>query len=50
LNEDRTQVLVWAQSQVMAKLEWVTINSTHVAVNASKGRVDSEQALRDAAG
>jgi len=47
LNDAFTQVLEWAQSQGMLKLGRVAIDSTRVAANASKDRVDSEQALRD---
>jgi hypothetical protein len=38
----------WAQQQGMVKLGRVAIDSTRIAANASKDRVDSEQALRDA--
>jgi transposase len=47
LNDAFTQVLEWARSQGMVKLGRVAIDSTRVAANASKDRVDSEQALRD---
>jgi transposase len=47
LNDAFTQVLEWAQQQGMVKLGRVTIDSTRIAANASKDRVDSEQALRD---
>ncbi len=47
LNGAFTQVLEWAQSQGMVKLGRVAIDSTRVAANASKDKVDSEQALRD---
>jgi transposase len=47
LNDAFTQVLEWAQSQGMVKLGRVAIDSTRIAANASKDRVDSEQALRD---
>jgi hypothetical protein len=40
-------VLEWAQQQGMVKLGRVAIDSTRIAANASKDRVDSEQALRD---
>src|SRR5579863_4068775 len=46
LNDAFTQVLEWAQSQGMVKLGRVAIDSTRVAANASKDRVDSEQRLR----
>jgi hypothetical protein len=39
--------LEWAQQQGMVKLGRVAIDSTRIAANASKDRVDSEQALRD---
>jgi hypothetical protein len=47
LNDAFTQVLEWAQSQGMVKLGRVAIDSTRVQANASRDRVDSEQALRD---
>jgi transposase len=47
LNDAFTQVLEWARSQGMVKLGRVGIDSTRIAANASKDRVDSEQALRD---
>ncbi len=47
LNDAFTQVLEWAQGQGMVKLGRVAIDSTRIAANASKDRVDSEQALRD---
>ena len=47
LNDVFTQVLEWAQQQGMVKLGRVAIDSTRIAANASKDRVDSEQALRD---
>jgi len=47
LNDAFTQVLEWAQSQGMGKLGRVAIDSTRIQANASKDRVDSEQALRD---
>jgi transposase len=47
LNDAFTQVLEWAQSRGMVKLGRVAIDSTRIAANASKDRVDSEQALRD---
>jgi transposase len=47
LNDAITQVLEWAQSQGMVKLGRVAIDSTRVQANASRDRVDSEQALRD---
>jgi transposase len=47
LNDAFTQVLEWAQSRGMVKLGRAAIDSTRIAANASKDRVDSEQALRD---
>jgi transposase len=47
LNDAFTQVLEWAQWRGMVKLGRTVIDSTRVAANASKDRVDSEQALRD---
>ena len=47
LNDAFTQVLEWAQGMGMVKLGRVAIDSTRIAANASKDRVDSEQALRD---
>jgi transposase len=47
LNDAFTQVLEWAQSQGMVKLGRVAIDSSRIAANASRDRVDSEQGLRD---
>ena len=47
LNDAFTQVLEWAQTQGMVKLGRVAIDSTRIAANASRDRVDTEQALRD---
>jgi transposase len=47
LNDAFTQVLEWAQSQGLGKLGRVAIDSTRIAANASRDRVDTEQALRD---
>lgn len=47
LNDAFTQVLEWARSQGMGKLGRVAIDSTRIAANACKDRVDTEQALRD---
>jgi transposase len=47
LNDAFTQVLEWARSQGMGKLGRVAIDSTRLAANASRDRVDTEQALRD---
>lgn len=47
LNDAFTQVLEWARSQGMGRLGRVAIDSTRIAANASKDRVDTEQALRD---
>lgn len=46
LNDAFTQVLEWARSQGMGKLGRVAIDSTRIAANASRDRVDTEQALR----
>jgi len=46
LNDAFTQVLEWAQARGMVKLGRVAIDSTRIAANACKDRVDSEQALR----
>jgi transposase len=47
LNDAFTQVLEWAQSRGMVKLGRVAIDSTRIQANASRDRVDTEQALRD---
>ncbi|HEV2215369.1 MAG TPA: IS1182 family transposase [Terracidiphilus sp.] len=47
LNDAFTQVLEWARAKGMVKLGRVAIDSTRIAANASKDRVDSGQALRD---
>ncbi len=47
LNDAFTQVLELAQSRGMVKLGRVAIDSTRIAANASRDRVDTEQALRD---
>jgi transposase len=47
LNDAFTQVLEWARSQGMGRLGRVAIDSTRIAANACKDRVDTEQALRD---
>jgi transposase len=47
LNDVFTQVLEWAQSQGKVKLGRVAIDSTRIAANASKDRIDTEQAVRD---
>ena len=46
LNDAFTQVLEWAQSRGMVKLGRVAIDSSRIQANASRDRVDSEQALR----
>lgn len=46
LNDAFTQVLEWAQSVGMVKLGRVAIDSTRIQANASRDRVDSEEALR----
>ena len=47
LNDAFTQVLEWARSQGMGKLGRTAVDSTRIQANASKDKVDSEQALRD---
>ena len=47
LNDAFTQVLEWAQSQGMVKLGRVAIDSSRIQANASRDRVDSEQARRE---
>lgn len=47
LNDAFTQVLEWARSRDMVKLGRVAIDSTRIQANASRDRVDTEQALRD---
>jgi hypothetical protein len=47
LNDAFTQVLEWTRSQGMGKLGRVAIDSTRIAANASRERVDTEHALRD---
>lgn len=47
LNDVFTQVLELAQSQGMVKLGRVAIDSTRIQANASRDRIDTEQALRD---
>ena len=47
LNDAFTQVLEWAQSQGKVKLGRVAIDSTRIAANASRDKIDTEQALRD---
>ena len=47
MNDAFTQVLEWARTQGMGKLGRVAIDSTRIAANASRDRVDSERSLRD---
>jgi transposase len=47
LNDAFTQVLEWAQGQGMVKLGRVAIDSTRIAANASRDKIETEQALRD---
>lgn len=47
LNDTFTQVLEWAQGLGMVKLGRVAIDSTRIQANASRDRIDTEQALRD---
>lgn len=46
LNDAFTQVLEWAQVLGMVKLGRVAIDSTRIQANASRDRIDTEQALR----
>lgn len=48
LNDLFTQVVEVARKAKMGKLGHVAIDSTRIAANASRNRVDTEQALRDA--
>ncbi len=48
LNDLFTQVVELARSLGMGKLGHVAIDSTRIAANASRNRVDTERALRDA--
>ncbi len=48
LNDLFTQVVELARSLGMGRLGHVAIDSTRIAANASRYRVDTEQALRDA--
>jgi transposase len=47
LNDAFTQVLEWAQLRGMVKLGRVAIDSTRIQANASRDKIDTEQALRD---
>jgi len=48
LNDLFTQVVEVARAAKMGKLGHVAIDSTRIAANASRNRIDTEQALRDA--
>jgi len=48
LNDLFTQVVEVARKSKMGKLGHVAIDSTRIAANASRHRIDTEQALRDA--
>ena len=48
LNDLFTQVVELARKAKLGKLGHVAIDSTRIAANASRNRVDTEQALRDA--
>jgi transposase len=48
LNDLFTQVVEVARAAGMGKLGHVAIDSTRIAANASRNRLDTEQALRDA--
>jgi len=47
LNDVFTQVLELARASGMGRLGHVAIDSTRIAANASRDRIDTEQALRD---
>jgi transposase len=47
LNDLFTQVLEMARNTGLGRLGHVAIDSTRIAANASRDRIDSEQALRD---
>src|SRR6202030_4544738 len=47
LNDLFTQVVEVARKSKMGKLGHVAIDSTRIAANASRDRVDTEQKLRD---
>lgn len=48
LNDVFTQVLELARASGLGRLGHVAIDSTRIAANASRDRIDTEQALRDA--
>lgn len=48
LNDVFTQVLELARASGLGRLGHVAIDSTRIAANASRHRIDTEQALRDA--
>ena len=48
LNDLFTQIVEVARKAKMGKLGHVAIDSTRIAANASRNRIDTEQALRDA--
>jgi transposase len=48
LNDVFTQVLELARASGLGRLGHVAIDSTRIAANASRNRIDTEQALRDA--
>jgi transposase len=48
LNDLFTQVVELARKAKLGKLGHVAIDSTRIAANASRNRIDTEQALRDA--
>jgi len=47
LNDLFTQVLELARASGLGRLGHVAIDSTRIAANASRDRIDTEQALRD---
>lgn len=46
INDAFTQVLEWGRKQGLAKLGYVAIDSTRIAANASRDRVDTVKRLR----
>ncbi len=50
LNELFTQVAELARARRLGRVGHVAIDSTRIAANASRDRIDTEQALRDARG
>ena len=48
LNDLFTRVVEWARVRGLGRLGHVAIDSTRIAANASRNRIDTEQALREA--